>query len=71
MQIPDCICTKTESLTITTAVYPGRPGSAGSRKHSLAQTRLCGYYTTSLISFLHFLWSISSSLHSCRFYLFL
>jgi len=26
---------------------------------------LCGYYTTSLINFLHFLWSTASSLHIC------
>jgi len=32
--------------------------------HSLTPC-LCGYYTTSLINFLYFLWSTASSLHIC------
>jgi len=41
------------------ALYPGRPGSAGSRQNiHLLTPCLCGYHTTSLINFLHFLWSV-------------
>jgi len=38
----------------------------GHKKHSLTHLLcLCGYYTTSLINFLHFLQSTSSSSHIC------
>ena len=45
------------------SLYPGRPRVSQVHSHPPC---LCGYYTTSLIKFLHFLWSIASSLHNCR-----
>jgi len=56
-------CSWTTVVTHLTAFYSGWPGWAGI--HSLT-SHLCGYYTTCLINFFHFLRSSTSSLHICR-----
>ena len=50
------------TTTHLTALYPGQTGWASIRRniHSLTPC-LCGYYTASLINFIHFLWSTASA----------
>jgi len=51
---------QTTTTACLTALYPGRPRWVGTRRNTHSVTPcLCGYYTTLLIIFLHFLWSIA------------
>jgi len=56
----------TTTTSCLTVLYLGWPGWDTTRRniHSLTPC-LCGYYTTSLINFFHFLCSIASYLHIC------
>jgi len=50
--------------THLTALYLGQTVP----EKTIHARRLYRYYTISAINFLHFMWSISSSLHSCHFW---